>query len=248
MVKRKYDPLKIFLIDISSEKEQTALTFQAIEKILGFGLVSSAYNRSLSWWGNDRSHSQARAWLDAGWNVSRVDFRTKSVVFRRARDTSTQSEKKGQLHCTPQDTLIVVSCTAQKIWRTALLRPSYVPAACAYTGSTMKKWQDERRRCTKLNRFPWVILSAKSGFIEPEHPIGDYDVTFSKPKTGPISFDSLKSQVQYQKRDIGGKKTLAEFDCIVVLGGEQYREAVANAFGRAKKVVDFVDFCRHVCP
>ena len=67
----------------------------------------------------------------------------------------------------------------------------------------MKNWLNEYQ--PKLKDYPWIILSAKYGFMEPEHPIGNYDVNFSKLESGPVSEDSLRNQVRYQNRRLNNE-------------------------------------------
>lgn len=77
----KYSPLGDFLSQC--EDDLIELSFKEIEDILGSSLPDSAREHR-EWWGNDRSHTQARnGWLAAGWEVSHVDLQRKIVVFRR---------------------------------------------------------------------------------------------------------------------------------------------------------------------
>ena len=79
----KYDPLETYL------KGQTAaevpISFREIEAILGRRLPPSAF-RHRPWWANDATgHVHAKAWLSAGYETARVDLKTGTLVFRRAR-------------------------------------------------------------------------------------------------------------------------------------------------------------------
>lgn len=49
--------------------EEVTLTFSEIEDILGSKLPDSAY-RYRAWWANDISHTQANAWMEAGYSTS----------------------------------------------------------------------------------------------------------------------------------------------------------------------------------
>jgi hypothetical protein len=93
--------------------------------------------------------------------------------------------------------LYVVNCTKAKIWDDDPLAPSYVPAQTAYRGRTVREWLTSEE-CRHAAR--WLFLSARYGFIEPDHPIGVYNVTFSEPASGPISDESLRAQVHGQHR------------------------------------------------
>lgn len=73
----KYEPLSSLLK--TCKKTELLLTFPEIEALLGFTLPPSAYKYQ-TWWANDTTHSQARAWLNANWKVVHVNF-GKSVKF-----------------------------------------------------------------------------------------------------------------------------------------------------------------------
>ena len=68
-------------LDARQEDERRA-EFSEIKRILGFGLPPSA-RRHRAWWSNTDSHSQARAWLAAGWRAGGVDMDAEIVAFRR---------------------------------------------------------------------------------------------------------------------------------------------------------------------
>ena len=71
------------------------------------------------------------------------------------------------------DALYVANCTRIKIWDLDPHAPPFVPAIIAYQGSCFKKFlKYVEREGIKW----WLILSAKYGFIEPWHPIENYDV------------------------------------------------------------------------
>jgi hypothetical protein len=61
------------------------LTFDEIEKIIGEKLPDAAL-KYRPWWGNEKGAKsrQCKAWLDAGWEVGKVDLKSKMVLFRRA--------------------------------------------------------------------------------------------------------------------------------------------------------------------
>jgi len=77
----KYDPLKDYLKKIP--KSET-LTYEKIEKILGFTLPKSAYNYS-AWWSNNEGHmhSHAKSWLEAGMKTNSIKP-GESVSFTRS--------------------------------------------------------------------------------------------------------------------------------------------------------------------
>lgn len=77
----KYKPLGDFLA--ARETSPWRATFSEIEAVLGKELPPSAWKYS-AWWSNDdRSHSQARAWIEAGWETANVDPPGETVEFHR---------------------------------------------------------------------------------------------------------------------------------------------------------------------
>ena len=75
----KYSKLHDFL-DRAGDAKIT-LTFSVIEDILQVSLPPSA-RKHRQWWANG-GHSQANAWLDAGFTVAQVDFAGGRVCFER---------------------------------------------------------------------------------------------------------------------------------------------------------------------
>jgi hypothetical protein len=63
------------------QHDAVRLSFAEIERILGFSLPPSAYEAQ-PWWSNTRAgHSQAVAWLDAGWKTAALDLAARQVSF-----------------------------------------------------------------------------------------------------------------------------------------------------------------------
>jgi hypothetical protein len=113
--------------------------------------------------------------------------------------------------------LVVAQCGGRKIWKDdASIR--LIKAKDAYTSTYFKK----QRAYAERFGDSWVILSAKYGFLDPEDKIEDYNVTFKKKSTQPISTDKLAEQVK--------RKKLGSFDEIVVLGGKEYLDSTIQAF------------------
>ncbi|WP_437180160.1 DUF7662 domain-containing protein [Paenibacillus andongensis] len=59
------------------------LMVDQLEELLGFALPTSAHQYR-AWWANDVTHSQAKAWLYAGWEVDRVNLPV--ITFKRSVD------------------------------------------------------------------------------------------------------------------------------------------------------------------
>lgn len=76
----KYEPLTNYLR--SHRDDACSLSFLDIERIIGCSLPASAREHR-SWWGNDRTHTQARAWMQAGFGAEPSSRRIEPVAFRR---------------------------------------------------------------------------------------------------------------------------------------------------------------------
>jgi hypothetical protein len=78
----RYEPLRAHLASIS--ESVVVITYEEIEKLIGRKLPNTAYGDAWrQWWANTETHSQALAWLRAGWRVTRPDRANKRVEFRR---------------------------------------------------------------------------------------------------------------------------------------------------------------------
>lgn len=147
-------------------------------------------------------------------------------------ETATQGSAAGREleGLDPSSTVLIVACTKKKIWQTDHNAPPYVPARYAYRGDdfmAFTRWLEEIR--AESRGFRWLILSAKYGYIEPWHPINDYDVTFADPQTGPISDDALYSQVMFQTR-WHDRKPLRDFRNVLYSGSTTYGEKIRKSF------------------
>ena len=65
----KYDPLGKYLSGQSDDS--CTLTLPEVEEIIDGPLPASARAHQ-GWWGNDRTHVQARSWMQVGWKVTRL--------------------------------------------------------------------------------------------------------------------------------------------------------------------------------
>ena len=110
-----------------------------------------------------------------------------------------------------KELFVIIPCGAGKVWDN---NPGSGPclAKDAYTGSPFKV----NRKCAEKFAERWVILSAKSGFIDPDFIIsGDYNVTFKELRTEPVSPIVLKDQII--------RMGLDEFSEIIGFGGVESR-------------------------
>ncbi len=187
----KYDPLERYLR--SSEKEKIELKFEEIKEILGSSLPDSAYIHN-PWWANDETHSQGRAWLNAGYEIASVNLRTQKVTFIESGKTRSPKEKmspkakgspKQKKHTNEKVTggIALVSCTKKK--RDQRSKPKELYMASAYF--------QKMRRYSEKYHDDWYILSVKHHLLDPEGPkIGPYD-------------DTLKDATKEEKIEWGKK-------------------------------------------
>jgi hypothetical protein len=77
----KYLNLKIFLQ--KSGQPIIKITFEEIECIIHDSLPPSASKHSEPWWSNNKDHSQAISWLEAGYETDYVTdtYKEKYITF-----------------------------------------------------------------------------------------------------------------------------------------------------------------------
>lgn len=78
----KYENLFLYLN--SSGLDSVTLSFAELESVLGFSLPHSASTYS-AWWANG-GHSQAHAWMNAGYCVDEISLKDRHVVFKKVPD------------------------------------------------------------------------------------------------------------------------------------------------------------------
>lgn len=78
----RYAPLHRFLAELDMEIDSYLLSFEEISKIMGVPLPKSASDHR-AWWANTESHSQALAWISAGWKVDGVNLEDEKINFVR---------------------------------------------------------------------------------------------------------------------------------------------------------------------
>ena len=116
-------------------------------------------------------------------------------------------------------TLCIIPCGKRKIWDK---NPEAGPtkAKNVYIGPFAASC---RRYAERFYSSAWCIISAKHGILFPDDIVpGPYQVTFSKPKTNPISLEKLKAQVT--------KKGLEKYQNIIVIAGREYVRKVQQVF------------------
>lgn len=87
----KYAPIAEFLVDQMADRVR--MDFETVERLLGAPLPKSA-DEHQAWWANDVSHSQAKAWLDAGWQTEKLNLPGRTVEFVRVRKPKRDPARK----------------------------------------------------------------------------------------------------------------------------------------------------------
>jgi hypothetical protein len=81
----------------------------------------------------------------------------------------------------------------------------------------------------------YYILSAKYGFLHPDDIIPEnYDVSFKKPQTNPISIQELKI--------VAAKKGISNPSCIIIVADKDYSDIVHSVFTNRKIEEPFQGF------
>lgn len=170
--------------------------------------------------------------------------RIKSKMTEGISPTESLSKLDEILKFNPAETLLIVSCSKEKIWENDPHAPDFVPAKYAYKGKkflTFLNWAEKNQ--TERKGFFWVILSGKYGFIEPWHPISRYDINLNNPNDYPISDETLKNQVNQKRwwRDKDGILIdkdgirMKDFKNIISINcSSRYIDAIIKCFPDAK--------------
>ena len=88
--KTKYQPLTDYILD--SQKDSLTLSFNDIEKILGFPLPASA-RRNRSDWTNTMTKTMPLSWLSIGYRSKNLDMENEFITFEKERSINeTESE------------------------------------------------------------------------------------------------------------------------------------------------------------
>lgn len=78
----RYAPLHKYLAGVSKDHKEYEMSFDEIRTVMGANLPKSARDHR-AWWANTESHSQALAWISAGWKVDGVDLDNELIHFVR---------------------------------------------------------------------------------------------------------------------------------------------------------------------
>ncbi|MEO1254429.1 MAG: CBS domain-containing protein, partial [Bacteroidota bacterium] len=81
----RYTPLGGYLKGHSKNADKVRLTFAQVAAIIDDDLPPSAYKHR-AWWTNDRNHTQANTWLDAGWRATYLNMNNETVTFVRSKE------------------------------------------------------------------------------------------------------------------------------------------------------------------
>jgi N-glycosylase/DNA lyase len=188
------------------------------------GFVALNLAQALERRGGEEGLREALGWFERAEKL--LPLEKWKQTAREGADRVRRALKDAPPSPTSESVLVVVACTKRKIWDDDPNAPTFVPARQAYVGPSLPDWV--RQGEDEASGAPWLFLSAKYGFIEPDHPIASYDVTFGDERTGPMSSDSLRAQVERQMRF--GSLRLRDVSEVRVVGGPDYVERTSDAF------------------
>lgn len=80
----RYAPLHRHLASLGKDMKSYEMSFDEITTVMGAELPQSAQDHR-AWWANTESHSQALAWISAGWKVDGVDLPNRLIHFTRSK-------------------------------------------------------------------------------------------------------------------------------------------------------------------
>jgi len=166
---RKYDPIEVYLANCDEDKIE--LTFEEIENMIDDTLPRSAFEHS-AWWANDGTHSQGRAWINAGYRVDSFDQQRGVVTFVRENKNVDKGELKDVVERSEKLNVGVglVSCTKKKRLEPSKPKDLYMESSL---------FQKARKYCEKYHD-DWYILSAKYHLLDPSaDQIEPYDETLN---------------------------------------------------------------------
>lgn len=89
-------------------------SFARIDGLIGSSLPMNAF-RDDAWWSNSSSGAQAKAWLNAGWEVQEVNLKEGYVVFRKVRSVSFKKSRARKLEITRPFTPVPVHVPRSRV-------------------------------------------------------------------------------------------------------------------------------------
>lgn len=110
---------------------------------------------------------EARRWFtEASHLYPKPEFKARAQSGLRRFGLSVQPTSSGTTSA-QGPVLHIVECSRRKIWGVgAPSTPRFVPAKQAYLGDAITSWLADPR----ASKERWLILSARYGFIDPDHP------------------------------------------------------------------------------
>jgi hypothetical protein len=82
---------------INHGENSITLSFEEIEKILGFELAPSAYTSSAYWYPSD-THTITLGWINAGYVAKNISINKKMITFIKQENSILNSEKKSSVN------------------------------------------------------------------------------------------------------------------------------------------------------
>jgi hypothetical protein len=122
----KYDPLSARLAGHAGPEWRAS--FAELEEVLGFPLPKTA-RTGKTWWKTDAAAAHARAWTEAGWEVTDVDQAKGLVTFRKTAAPVPARTRPPATVTTTDEPAILKRLEATPKWNLALVAGGLTIAA-----------------------------------------------------------------------------------------------------------------------
>jgi len=110
----KYDGLEGHLKFRAAFTGLVKLSFARIDGLIGSNLPISAF-RDEAWWSNSSSSAHAKAWLNAGWEVQKINLKEGYVTFKKVRNVPFKKSGGRKLEITKSFTPVPVHAPRSKV-------------------------------------------------------------------------------------------------------------------------------------
>lgn len=139
------------------DQQAVSLTFAEIEALMGRSLPTSALKKK-NWWSNRDSSSalQARAWVNAGYQVEAVDLALETVTFRTFQATYNVQMKDGEIDW---------SCHAIKALRVYKgLNQQQFASELGVRRETVSEWENSKYEPDRSKRKLLTLIAKQASF------------------------------------------------------------------------------------
>jgi DNA-binding transcriptional regulator YiaG len=150
----KYYPLHKHLQ--ACRESSIILSFQEIEKILGGSLPMSARSSKAYWSNRSKGALQAKAWMNAGYHVIKVDFNSQQVTFEKP-EISYEVKVEG-------DTILWNGAMVRSLRNYLDLNQAEFSKVLGVRQQTVSEWETEIYQPTRSRSKHLSMVAERAGF------------------------------------------------------------------------------------